>query len=118
MNFHTEKINEVLVLRIDEKRLDTNVASEFKTELLRFVDKDGEKKILVDLKNVDYVDSSGLGALLFGHRQAKAQSGNLSLVHLNGKIKTLIQIAKLEKILVGYSTEAEAINSFTASFRE
>ena len=67
---------------------------------------------LSDLKKVEYVDSSGLGALLFGHRQAQAHSGKMKLIHVNPRVNTLIQIAKLQDILERYEDEAVAIRSF------
>lgn len=112
MKFHEEKIGEVLIVRVEETRLDSNVSPEFKTELLRWVEREGEHKILVDLREVDYVDSSGLGALLFGHRHLKSNSGDLKLLHLNPKVRTLLRIAKLEDVLQGFDEEREAIASF------
>ncbi len=112
MKYREEKIDDVLIMRVDEPRLDSTVSSQFKTELLRLVESKKEKKILIDLKRVDYTDSSGLGALLFGHRQLKSHSGRLKLLHLNPKIQTLIKIAKLDDILEGYDNENEAVSSF------
>ncbi|MFQ5676294.1 MAG: STAS domain-containing protein [bacterium] len=112
MKFRKENIDGVTVVRVEESRLDSNISSEVKTELLSLVENEGAQKILIDLKEVDYVDSSGLGALLFGHRQAKLNSGHLKLVNLNPKIATLISIAKLENILEGFSSEKEALKSF------
>lgn len=112
MNFHEEKIGDVQVVRIHEHRLDHTNCSQFKTELLRLVDREGEQNILIDLQQVDYADSSGLGALLFGHRQAKSHSGFLKLLNLSPKIHTLIKIAKLEDILETFEDEKRAISSF------
>lgn len=112
MNFQKENIDDVTVVRVQESRLDSTISTDVKTELLRLVEREGVQKILIDLKQVDYVDSSGLGALLFGHRQAKLNSGKLKLVNLNPKIRTLIRIAKLENILEGYQNEQEALKSF------
>ncbi|MFQ5751825.1 MAG: STAS domain-containing protein [bacterium] len=112
MKIHEEKIGDVLVVRVEESRLDSTIAPEFKTELLRLVENDGEQKILIDLQKVDYADSSGLGALLFGHRQAKINSAHVKLLHINLKIQTLIKIAKLQDVLECYDNEREAIESF------
>jgi anti-sigma B factor antagonist len=113
MQYREETKEDVLIVRIDEPRVDTNVAPEFKTEILRLVQDEGQKKILIDLKKVDYVDSSGLGALLFGQRQAKTNSGTMKLlVNLNSKVVSLIRIAKLNNVLEGFDDEDEAIASF------
>ena len=112
MQIREEKIGDIQVMRIDEKRLDNNISSELKTEFLRLVENENVVNLLIDLKNVEYVDSSGLGALLFGHRQIKSNTGLLKLVHANPKVKTLIKIANLETILVAFDSEREAMDSF------
>ncbi len=112
MKINQEKVGDVLILRVDETRLDSTVAPQFKTALLGLLEDKQTKKVLIDLKKVDYVDSSGLGALLFGHRQLKSNSGKLKLVHLSTKIRTLIKIAKLDDVLEGFTSEKEALKSF------
>jgi len=112
MKLREETIDQVKVVRVEESRLDSSVSSELKTELLRLVENDGAVHLLIDLKDVEYVDSSGLGALLFGHRHLKANAGRLKLLNLGQKVKTLIKIANLEKILEGFDDEEQAIASF------
>ncbi|MCZ6820551.1 MAG: STAS domain-containing protein [Calditrichaeota bacterium] len=112
MRIKQENIDGVCVLRIEDARIDSSVASELKTELLRLVENEAVVSILIDLKDVEYVDSSGLGALLFGHRHVKANSGDLKLLHPNQKVRTLIRIANLEEILEGFDDEERALKSF------
>ncbi len=112
MNIREELIDGVKIIRVDEPRLDASVSYALKTELLRLVEQEGIVNLLIDLKNVEYVDSSGLGALLFGHRQVKMNQGRLKLLHLNQKIKTLISIAQLEDVLEQFEDEKKALASF------
>jgi anti-anti-sigma factor len=112
MKFREDKIDAVLVLRLEEARLDGTISSEMKTELLRLVETENEKNILLDLASVEYADSSGLGSLLFGHRQAANHDGAMKLLHLNQKVLTLMKIAKLERLLEWYQDEDTALNSF------
>lgn len=112
MKIREEHVGDVRILRIEEARVDSSLASELKTELLRLVENEAVVNILVDLKNVEYVDSSGLGALLFGHRHVKTNSGELKLLHPNQKVQTLIRIANLEELLEGYDDEQKALKSF------
>lgn len=112
MKVREDKRAGVIILRVLHPRLDQAVAPDFKTEILRLVEKESEQKILVDLKEVDYCDSSGLGALLFGLRQAKSKSGTLKLVNVNPKVFNLIRIAKLDKVLQSFDDESDAVQSF------
>lgn len=112
MKLREEKIEGVQIVRIDEPRLDATISTALKTELLRLVEQEGAVHLLVDLKNVEYVDSSGLGALLFGHRQIRINDGKMKLVHLNVKVQTLIRIAHLDNVLESFDSEEEALRSF------
>jgi len=112
MNIQEEQKGGVCVVRLNEARLDSNCSSALKTELLRLIENEGVVNLLLDLTNVDYIDSSGLGALLFGHRHLKGNKGRLKLLHLGQKVQTLIRIANLESILEGYDDEETALASF------
>ncbi|MFQ5652246.1 MAG: STAS domain-containing protein [bacterium] len=112
MKLREEIIEGVQIVRIDEPRLDATISTALKTELLRLVEQEGAVHLLVDLKNVEYVDSSGLGALLFGHRQIRINDGKMKLVHLNVKVQTLIRIAHLDNVLESFDSEEEALRSF------
>ncbi len=112
MNVREEKVGGVLVVRVEEARLDSTISAEFKTELLRLLEGEAVRNVLIDLRKVDYADSSGLGALLFGHRHARGHEAALKLVHVNPKIRTLIRIAKLDDVLEIFDGEDEALNSF------
>ncbi|MFQ5866116.1 MAG: STAS domain-containing protein [bacterium] len=118
MEYREEKIGDVLIIRILQPRLDTDIAPELKTEILRLIEQVGEHRILIDLKEVDYVDSSGLGALLFAARQTKAKSGMLRLVNSNQKFLNLIRIAKLDSVIVNYNNEGKAIKSFQEEYEQ
>lgn len=111
MDTEKESKDDVSIIRLKDERLDSNIAPELKAELLILVDQ-GAKKIIVDLKNVTYADSSGLGALLFGLRQSRDNGGSLLIVGANSRITNLIRIAKLEEILINYENEIDALANF------
>ncbi len=110
MSFKKTTKSGITFIKIENDRLDSTIASDLKTELLLIVD-DGAKNVVVDLTEVNYADSSGLGALLFGLRQLKNLGGKLSLLRANKKIMNLIRIARLEDILVNFQNENEALEN-------
>jgi len=61
------------------------------------VDK-GNKKILLNLGNVNYIDSSGIGALVRTHTTIRSQGGELKLVNLSKRVHDLLQITKLNTL--------------------
>ncbi len=111
MKFVKELNNDVTIVRIQAERLDTSVAPELKTELILLVEQ-GIRNVLVDMSNVYYADSSGLGALLFGLRQFRDHEGQFKLLGANTRVQNLIRIAKLEEILVSCNNEQVAVESY------
>jgi len=74
---------------------------------------DQRKKILLNLADVDYIDSSGIGELVSGYTAVKNQSGDLKLLHLTKKVRDLLQITKLYTVFDVYTDESSAVRSFS-----
>ena len=70
------------------------------------------KKIVLNMGNVSYIDSAGLGALVASYTSAKNQGAILKLVNLGGKFREVLQVTKLLTVFEVYDTEAAAISSF------
>ncbi len=75
----------------------------------------GTKNIVLNMADVGYVDSAGLGELVGAYTTATNQGGSLKLLHLQGKMKDLMQITKLHTIFSSYEDEKAAVASFGAS---
>lgn len=72
----------------------------------------GNKKILLNLGEVSYIDSSGIGEMVSGFTTITNDGGQLKLLGLNKRIKDLLQITKLYTVFDTYEDEAAAIRSF------
>jgi anti-sigma B factor antagonist len=75
---------------------------------------DGQRKILLNLGDVSYIDSAGLGALISSYTTTKREGGQLKLVSLTKRIQDLLAITKLITVFDTYDAEAEAIDSFSS----
>ncbi|HVF89962.1 MAG TPA: STAS domain-containing protein [Blastocatellia bacterium] len=73
---------------------------------------DGQKRILLNLGDVSYIDSAGLGALISSYTTSKRVGGQLKLVNLTKRIQDLLSITKLITVFDTYETEREAISSY------
>ena len=73
---------------------------------------DERKKILLNLADVDYIDSSGIGELVSAFTAVKNQGGDLKLLQLTKKVRDLLQITKLYTVFDVYSDENSALGSF------
>ena len=108
MNFSLEKKNNVKILRLHEHRLDFHVAPSLKAELLILEDEEPHS-VLIDLSNIEFADSSGLGALLLGIRQAREKGGDFGILQPQKKVLNLIRIAQLNEVVNVYENEDEAL---------
>ena len=72
----------------------------------------GDKKILLNLADVNYIDSSGIGELVSAFTSMKNAGGSLKLLQLTKKVKDLLQITKLYTVFDVYDDEASAIGSY------
>ena len=71
-----------------------------------------QKKILLNLGDVNYIDSSGLGALVSGYTTVTGQQGQVKLLSLTKKVHDLLQITKLLTVFEVFDDESAAIKSF------
>ena len=75
----------------------------------------GQKRILLNLGDVNYIDSSGIGELVSAFTAAKKQDGEVKLLNLTKKVHDLLQITKLYTVFDVKDDEALAVESFSAS---
>jgi anti-sigma B factor antagonist len=72
----------------------------------------GDKKILLNLSEVNYIDSSGIGELVSGFTTVTNHGGQLRLLGLSKRVKDLLQITKLYTVFEVFDDEATAVRSF------
>ncbi|MBN2366629.1 MAG: STAS domain-containing protein [Calditrichaeota bacterium] len=101
----------VVVFTILDKEVNRSNSASLKEKI--FVEiAEGNNKIILDLKNVAEMDSSGLGALLFGKRQASNSEGNILLVSVNPAIQSLLRIAQLNRVFDTFESVEDARKNF------
>jgi anti-sigma B factor antagonist len=72
----------------------------------------GQKKIVLNMDNVTYIDSAGLGTLVAAHHSAKQQGAGLRLCNLGSKFQEVLQVTKLLTVFDVYDNEKQALDSF------
>jgi len=72
----------------------------------------GKKKIVLNMANVSYIDSAGLGTLVATFHSARSQGATLKLANLGAKFKEVLQVTKLMTVFDTYESETAAIQSF------
>ena len=81
-------------------------------EKLKSLIAEGKKKIVLNLANIKYIDSAGVGTLVAAHISAKTQGASVRICHLGRKFHEVLQITKLLTVFDVYDTEVAAVSSF------
>jgi anti-sigma B factor antagonist len=81
-------------------------------EKLKSLIAEGKKNIVLNMSQVEYIDSTGLGILVAAHESAKTQGATLKLSNLGARFNELLQLTKLVTVFEVCNTEAAAVASF------
>jgi anti-sigma B factor antagonist len=111
MNLKTEAHAEVMVIIVREERLDAHNSDELKVEMNHLFES-GTKNLVIDLKEVRFVDSSGLGVLVSGFKNASTRQGSIKLSGLQAQVKSMFELTRLHRVFDIYQTVDEALESF------
>lgn len=111
MNMKLEENGKVVVMVVKEERLDAHNSEDLKQELGRLFN-EGKTSVVVDLKEVRFIDSSGLGALVSGFKNASSRQAELKLSSLQSQVKSMFELTRLHRVFDIYQTVDEAIDAF------
>ena len=109
---NTRQVNGVTVVDVSG-RITLGEGSATLRETVRDLLNRGQKKILLNLGDVTYIDSSGIGELVSGFTTVTNQGGQLKLLSLTKKVQDLLQITKLYTVFDVHDEETAAIRSFS-----
>jgi anti-sigma B factor antagonist len=112
MSFKTQEHGDgkIAVIEIPE-RLTIDTADELKQMLKDYVE-NGVVKIVMNLENTNYMDSSGLGAIVSKIAVTRSNKGDIRLARVKKYVEYLLELTHLDKILKSYPTVEEAVASF------
>ena len=83
-------------------------------ELIRQTLEAGKRKIVLNMAEVHYMDSSGLGELVAAYQLAQRQGGQLKLMKLTPRVKDVVQLTKVHRVFEVFPDEASAVRSFAS----
>jgi anti-sigma B factor antagonist len=111
MKISQRKEGQVLVMKLDG-RMSIGEGDSEAGEAIRSAVAAGEKKILLDMKNVSVLDSSGVGELMSAYTSANRRGGTIKLYGLAPRVGEVLKITRLVGIFEIYDNEVKAIESF------
>jgi anti-anti-sigma factor len=108
-NYELKKIGDIATFKLNEKRFDASIAGFVKGEFTILLHTEDVRKLIIDLSEVEYCDSSGLSAILLAFRILQSSDGHIRLASPTKNVKTLIEISQLDRVLHICNTVNEAI---------
>ena len=105
------EVNEIYILALNGRLVLGQESSGLRTMIDNLLSS-GTTRIVINLEQVNYVDSAGLGALIEMHRKTKAKGGGLKLCNLRPNLRQALEIARLLPIFEISPTEIAALASF------
>lgn len=111
MKLTTETKKGLTIIKLHEKRLDASIAPHFKSKLALMIEGEGEKYLVIDLSQVQGIDSSGIGSLLLAHRTTQAHDGFAAFIGVREPVRDLLKMTHLDKQLYIFNSLQDVLNN-------
>jgi anti-sigma B factor antagonist len=111
MNLTTDRSHDIAIVRIGETRIMYPLLQEFSAAVAGLL-AGGDRKVLIDLSKVTYVDSATIGCLMDLYRQTSAAGGVLRLAGVQKRVETMLTMTGAHNFLKMFPDEASAVQSF------
>ena len=111
-SLNTRKIDDVVIIDMSGQLTVGESVLLLRDTARRFVE-DGTRKFALNLGNVSYIDSSGLGGLISIHRSINDEQGDVNLLRLTKRARGLLQTTKLLTVFDTFDSETEAVRALT-----
>jgi anti-sigma B factor antagonist len=114
MQIEERNVGDVVVLDLKGK-VTLGAGDELLKDKVNSLVNQGHRKIILNLADVPYVDSAGLGEIVRTYTTVSRQGGSLKLLNLTKRITDLLSITKLLTVFETFEAESDAVRSFSAS---
>jgi anti-sigma B factor antagonist len=111
MEIEERKVGNVLVVLPREKRIDASVSTGFKGRMVDWINQ-GNRRIVLDLSEVDFIDSSGLGAIV-SSLKTLGSDGDLVICGIRETVMGLFKITRMNRVFQIFANESEAIEALS-----
>ncbi len=112
MDIEDRKIDNILIVKFMEKRIDASVSTEFKGRMVDWINA-GNRRIVLDLSYVDFIDSSGLGAIVSSLKTI-GTDGDLVICGIKETVMGLFRLTRMNRVFQIFPSQPEAIKALSA----
>jgi anti-sigma B factor antagonist len=112
MEFEDKQVGSVLVVRLFNNRLDAKEVDDFKKKMFEYLSK-GKRSLVLDMSSVDFVDSSGLGALVAVYKSL-GEGGRMAVFGIQDSVERMFKLTRMNKVFRLFPKEEEAVAALSA----
>ena len=113
MTIQQRLVDDVAVIQIGGRVTLTDGTAAFDNTLRRLID-EGHVKMILDFRDVSYIDSTALGMVLRAHASVTRRGGALRLLHVGDNVRHILEVTRLVVVLDVFDSEAQALASLAA----
>ncbi len=106
-----EEVGDITVEKVNLTRATLKEAEDFKKTLVSDIES-GKKRIVVDLADCEFIDSTFLGALVVSLKKITAIGGDLKLVGFQPNVRSMFELTRMYRVFESFETKEEAVASF------
>jgi anti-sigma B factor antagonist len=106
-----KEVEGIVILKLEGRLVAGPESGEFRSKITELISTD-QKSIILDMKQVDFIDSTGLGTLVVAHTQLQKIGGSVKLLNVSKRNVQLLVLTKLSTVFEMFDDEQAAINSF------
>jgi anti-sigma B factor antagonist len=110
MKLDIKHIDDILLIHVINDSLDASNVADLRRDVLPLLS--GERKVLLDMSNLQFVDSAGLGSLLTCLKAVRQYQGEIKLCALTRPVQALFELMRMQKVFHVYATRELALQSF------
>jgi anti-sigma B factor antagonist len=111
LEMHEREAEGIIILELHGRLVAGPDSGDFRRKISELIGK-GQKSIILDMKRVDFIDSTGLGTLVVAHTQLQKAGGSVKLLNVSKRNVQLLILTKLSTVFEMFDDEQAAINSF------
>jgi len=111
MNLTTDRVNDIAIVRVKEPRMMYPSLSSFSETVTGLIG-EGQRKVIVDLSDVGYIDSATIGCFMDLYRQMSAAGGAFKLASVQPRVATMLTMTGAHNFLELHAGEPDAVRSF------
>jgi anti-sigma B factor antagonist len=113
MQTTSNQVGDITVVQVDKARIDASNSRDFKAKVVPLVE--AHPKVVIDMSAVEFVDSTGLGALVSCLKAASASGGDLRLCNISKPVRILFELTRMHRVFNIHNTLDEAVAAFGGS---